>query len=276
MTFTRETKSKLVWSGVGTIFTVVLLIPVYLIITYSFETLHDMYHMPPYLFPPEITFEPIVQVFTDLRPYLMNSFINALGCLLITLLTAPFAAYALAIFELRYEKHIIFTLTLSQMFPVVMLAIPIFLMYSNVNFSNTYLGLILANATYTIPFCTIVLTSYMRSVPFELIEAAYIDGASPLVTFFRVVAPVAKSGIATISIFGFLFPWADFIYALVITTQNSIQPMSVGLYKYIERYGLQWNNLMAGGLIFSIPALLVVILTGRFIIGGLTAGAVKQ
>jgi multiple sugar transport system permease protein len=116
----------------------------------------------------------------------------------------------------------------------------------------------------------------MRSAPFELIEAAYIDGASPLVTFFRVVAPVAKSGIATISIFGFLFPWADFIYALVITTQNSIQPMSVGLYKYIERYGLQWNNLMAGGLIFSLPALVIVILTGRFIIGGLTAGAVKQ
>ena len=276
MKLTREKRSELLWGTIGFLLTAIFLIPVYLIITYSFETLQDMYHMPPYLFPPQITFEPIVQVFTDLRTYLMNSFINAVGCLLITLLTAPFAAYALAIFELKYEKEIIFSLTLSQMFPVVMLAIPIFLMYSNVGFTNTYLGLILANATYTIPFCTIVLTSYMRSVPFELIEAAYMDGASPLVTFFRVVAPVAKSGIATISIFGFLFPWADFIYALVITTQNSIQPMSVGLYKYIERYGLQWNNLMAGGLIFSLPALIIVILTGRFIIGGLTAGAVKQ
>ena len=266
MKLTREKRSELLWGTIGFLLTAILLIPVYLIITYSFETLQDMYHMPPYLFPPQISFEPIVQVFTDLRPYLMNSFINAVGCLLITLLTAPFAAYALAIFELKYEKEIIFSLTLSQMFPVVMLAIPIFLMYSNVGFTNTYLGLILANATYTIPFCTIVLTSYMRSVPFELIEAAYMDGASPLVTFFRVVAPVAKSGIATISIFGFLFPWADFIYALVITTQNSIQPMSVGLYKYIERYGLQWNNLMAGGLIFSLPALIIVILTGRFII----------
>lgn len=276
MKLSREKRSELLWATIGFLLTAILLVPIYLIITYSFETLHDMYHMPPYLFPPKITFEPIVQVFTDLRPYLMNSFINAVGCLLITLLTAPFAAYALAIFGLKYEKEIIFSLTLSQMFPVVMLAIPIFLMYSNVSFTNTYPGLILANATYTIPFCTIVLTSYMRSVPFELIEAAYIDGASPLVTFFRVVAPVAKSGIATISIFGFLFPWADFIYALVITTQNSIQPMSVGLYKYIERYGLQWNNLMAGGLIFSLPALVIVILTGRFIIGGLTAGAVKQ
>ena len=276
MNLTREKKSELLWATIGFLLTAILLFPVYLIITYSFETLKDMYHMPPYLFPPQITFEPIVQVFNDLRPHLMNSLINACGCLLITLLTAPFAAYALAIFELKYEKQIIFTLTLSQMFPVVMLAIPIFLMYSNVGFANTYPGLILANATYTIPFCTIVLTSYMRLVPFELIEAAYIDGASPLATFFRVVVPVAKSGIATIAIFGFLFPWADFIYALVITTQNSLQPMSVGLYKYIERYGLQWNNLMAGGLIFSLPALIIVIFTGRFVIGGLTAGSVKQ
>ena len=102
----------------------------------------------------------------------------------------------------------------------------------------------------------------MRSIPFELIEAALIDGASHFTTFFRVVVPVAKSGIATSAIFAFLLPWADFLYALVLAIDNKIQPMSVGLYKYMELYGLRWNNLMAGGFIFSIPALVVVTLAG--------------
>ena len=264
------------WMAIGIFITILLLLPVYFMIIYGFETLQDMFHVPPYWFPPKITFQPFIETFIGLSSNIINSLIIATGSLLITLFTAPFAGYALAHYGFKFGKYVNFTLILSQMFPVVMLSIPIFMMYSNVGLINTRLGLILANATYTIPLCTLILTAYMRSMPFELIEAGLIDGASHFTSFFKIVIPVVKSGIATSAIFAFLMPWADFVYALVITTDNKIQPMSVGLYKYMELYGLRWNNLMAGGFIFSIPALVVVTLTGKFIIKGLTAGALKQ
>ncbi|MFY9302576.1 MAG: carbohydrate ABC transporter permease [Atribacterales bacterium] len=272
----KFTTADYIWMAIGIIITILLLFPVYLMIMYGFETLEDMFHIPPYWFPPNITFEPLIETFSGLKSNIINSLIVAIGCLGITLFTAPFAGYALAHHSYRFGKYVNFALILSQMFPVVMLSIPVFIMYSNVGLVNTYAGLILADATYTIPLCTLILAAYMRSIPFELIEAALIDGASHFTTFFRVVVPVAKSGIATSAIFAFLLPWADFLYALVLAIDNKIQPMSVGLYKYMELYGLRWNNLMAGGFIFSIPALVVVTLAGKFIVKGLTAGALKQ
>lgn len=272
----RAARKRYLYTVVSVFVTALLLAPVYMMIMYSFETLEDMFHLPPYLFPPNPTLKPLLETYEGLSPHIKNSLINAIGVLIITLLIAPPAAYALAHFRLPFGKYVNFGLVLSQMFPVVMLAIPLFIIYTEIGLVNTYPGLILANATYTIPFCTLVLTAFMRSVPFDLVEAALIDGASPVGAFVRVVLPVVRTGLATCAIFAFLFPWADFVYALVITTENALQPMSIGLYKYMELYGLRWNNLMAGGLIFALPALLVVILTGRFIVSGLTAGALKQ
>jgi multiple sugar transport system permease protein len=263
------------WTIFGVLITALLLAPVYLMIMYSFETLEDMFHIPPYLFPPNPTLKPMIETFTGLRANLWNSIVYSVGTLIITLIVAPPAAYALAHFNLRINKYVNMTLFLSQMFPVVMLAIPLFLIYSRLDLVNTRIGMILANTTYSIPFCTLVLTAFMKSVPFDLVEAALIDGASSFGAFFRVALPIAKSGLATCAIFAFLFPWSDFVYGMIISVDNKMQPMSVGLYKYMELYGLRWNNLMAGGLIFAIPALVIVVLAGRFIVQGLTAGAIK-
>ena len=268
-------RKRLTSTVLGAIITIVLLLPVCFMIMYSFETLEDMFHVPPYLFPPNPTLKPLVETFMGLRGNLLNSLVYSVGVLIFTLVITPSAAYALAHFRLRIGKYVTVLLFLSQMFPVVMLAIPLFLIFNEVGLVNTSVGMILANATYTVPFCTLVLTAFMKSVPFELVEAALIDGASAFGAFFKVVVPIIKSGLATCAIFAFLFPWGDFIYGLTISIQNNMQPMSVGLYKYMELYGLRWNNLMAGGFIFAIPALLIVTLAGKFIVRGLTAGAVK-
>ncbi|MGQ9629313.1 MAG: carbohydrate ABC transporter permease [bacterium] len=264
------------WTALGFLVVLILLAPVYFIATFGFETVQEMFHVPPYLFPPKPTLEAFRNSLRELLPYMKNSLIVAFGCLLLTLLVAPPAAYSLAHFNPRVSKYIISLLALTQMFPVVMIAIPLFLIYNRLGLINTYLGLILVDATYSIPFCTLVLSAYMRSVPFELVESATIDGASPLGAFLRVVVPIVKPGIATAGAFGFLFAWADFIYALTMTTKASIQPMSVGLYKYIGIYGILWNRLMAGGFIFSIPALAIVTFAGRFVVAGLTAGALRE
>lgn len=261
---------------IAILITIILLLPVYFMITYAFEKLEDMFHIPPYLIPPIPTLEPLMETLIGLSGHMVSSIIYATGVLLLTLVISPPAAYALAHFDMRINKYFTLVLIFSQMLPVVMLAIPLFLIFNKVGLINTYFGMILADATYTIPFCTLILSAFMRSVPFELVEAAYLDGATPFAAFIKVVLPISKSGLATIAIFAFLFPWADFIFGLTISVQNKMQPMSVGLYKYMELYGLRWNNLMAGGFIFAIPALIVVILAGRFIIGGLTAGALKQ
>lgn len=267
---------KYKWTALGLLVTAVVMTPIYLIAIFGFENVHEMFHVPPYLFPPSPTLKTYATTFTDLVPYMKNSFIISSGCLFITLLVAPLAAYSLAHFNLRIGKYIIFMLVLTQMFPAVMLAIPLFLIYSNVGLLNTYLGLMLVDATLTIPFCILILSAYIRSVPFEMVEAATIDGASFLTTLLRIVLPIAKSGIATAGIFGFLFAWADFIYALTLTTKETIRPISVALFKYKGLYGIQWNNLMAGGFIFSMLPLVIIIIAGKLIVTGLTAGALKQ
>src|SRR5690606_29169783 len=155
----------------------------------SFENLRDMFHVPPHLFPPQPTLVPLQETFAGLGPNILNSVINAVGVMTLTLLIAPSAAYALAHFRVRIGGTVVLGLVLSQMFPLVMVAVPLVLIFPKVGLVNTYGGLILANATYTVPFCTLILLAFMRSVPFELVEAALIDGASPVQAFLRVVLP---------------------------------------------------------------------------------------
>ncbi|MCP4399874.1 MAG: carbohydrate ABC transporter permease [bacterium] len=264
------------WTILAVIFVGGLLSPLYFVCIYGFESIQEMFHTPPYFFPPHPTLESYREALTNLAPYLLNSLIAALGTLVVTLIVAPPAAFSIAHYlPRRYRTHCHMILLLTQMFPAVMIAIPLFLIFSRFNIVNTRFGLILADSTYSIPFAIIVLSAYFRAIPFELIESALLDGASHLRSFISIVLPVSKGSLATIAIFSFLFGWSDFIYALTLLTSEEKSPVSIGLYLFMGQYGTVWNQLMAGGFIYFLPPLIIILVAGKSVVLGLTSGALK-
>ncbi|GHO62704.1 sugar ABC transporter permease [Ktedonobacter sp. SOSP1-52] len=259
----------------GLIITVIMLFPVYWMIVNSLETNQDIFKIPVSLIPTQITFEAYTATFADQFPHLLTSLIVALGAVVISLVIAIPAAYALAHFRLRFSNVLIFALLLAQMIPAVTLATPMFLIFNKLNLLNSYPGLILADSTYAVPFDVIILAAYMQSLPYELVEAAFIDGTGEWGAFLRIILPLALPGIVTAGLFAFLFAWGDFLYGLTIMTVNDIQPISLSIYGYLGQFNSQWNNLMAVATLGAIPAAILLIVFQRYITSGLSSGALK-
>jgi multiple sugar transport system permease protein len=260
---------------VGIVVTAILLFPLYWMLVNSLETTQEMFSIPAPLFPPTITFAPYVTVLQSQLPHLLTSLIVAVGTVILSLVIATPSAYALAHFRFRITLVVVFCLLLTQMIPTVTLATPMFLIFNKLGLLNSYLGLILADTTYAVPFNILILRAFLQSVPYELAEAAFVDGTGEWGAFIRVMLPVVTPGLITAGLFSFLFGWGDFLYALTIMTNSSIQPVSVSIYNFLGQFGAQWNVLMAVAVLASIPAAILLIAFQRYITAGLTSGAVK-
>jgi multiple sugar transport system permease protein len=260
---------------IGVVILAIMLFPLYWMVANSLETNQEIFSIPAPLVPPHLTIDAYMSTFFDQLPHLLTSLIVALGTVVVSLIIATPAAYALAHFHLRLSPVLIFCLLLSQMIPAVTLATPMFLIFNKLNLLNSYLGLILADTTYAVPFNVIILSAFMQSLPYELVEAAFIDGASEWGAFFRIMLPLAVPGIITAGLFAFLFAWGDFLYGLTIMTTNDIEPMSLSIYNYLGQYSSQWNNMMAVATLGAIPAAIILIAFQRYITAGVTAGALK-
>jgi multiple sugar transport system permease protein len=190
------------------------------------------------------------------------------------LLGAP-AAFALAHLRVRFTLLFILALLITQMFPDVMLATPLFLIFNHANLIDTYPGLILADCTYAVPFVILTLRAFLLTVPFDLVEAGMVDGTSVLGAFWRIVIPVALPGLATSALFAFLFAWGDFTFGLTLTTGTTVQPVTVGLYTFVGQFSTDWNNLMAGSIFAALPTVVLLVVAQRYVRAGLTSGAVR-
>lgn len=275
MTLRRKRIMLALSTGIGLLLTMLMLFPLYWMIANSFETSQQIFSIPVALVPTKITFESYVTVWQTQLPHLMTSLIVALGTALLSILIATPAAYALAHFRLRITVLIVFMLLITQMIPTVTLTTPMFLIFNQFSLINTYPGLILADSTYAVPFAVLILRAFMLSLPYELTEAAFVDGAGEWGAFLKVMLPLAVPGVVTAGLFAFLFAWGDFIYALTLTTSNTIEPVSLSIYTYLGQYNNEWGSAMAVAALASIPAAILLVLFQRYITTGLTAGAVK-
>lgn len=264
------------WIAIAFISTVIIILPLYFIAIGGFQTIAEIFHRPPYWFPPQPSLEFYNNAWVTLLPYLKNSIIVSLGNLVLTLVVSLPSAFALAKFRLKLVKPTFFILVFTQMLPATAVIIPLFLIFNNFKLINSYFSAILGIAVFTIPFATIVLRAYILGIPTGLIEAAFIDGASLSRVFWSIIVPLSRPAIATAGILTFLMAWGDFIVSLSFLKDRTMQPMSVGIYHFVDQYGVQWNNLMAGSMIFAVPPLIMALLAGKYIIAGLTAGAFKE
>lgn len=255
---------------------VVVLLPVLYVFVYALEPMEEIFGNPSRLWPVGIEFVWFEKALGVIAPFLWNSVVLALGTLALTLVISVPAAFGLSRLRgsLRSMSTTIFVTT--QMFPVVMIAIPLFLVFNRVGLINSRFAIILADSAIAVPFCILILSSYMESFPMELLEAAYIDGYGIFKAFLRIVVPLSMPGIATVSIFAFFFGWSDLIFGLTLASSESVQPASVGLYRFIAMYDVRLNELMAAGFVYSLPVILIALVGGNFIVSGITAGAIKE
>jgi multiple sugar transport system permease protein len=253
----------------------VLLSPFYWVLVGSFMTPAELFGGHMSLWPKHFAFENWSVAGARLWPHIQNSIlvstIASIGTLLIT---AP-ASYGLVWRKPRGRHTLSAFMLMTQMLPAIVFVIPLFIVFTKINLVNTLAGLILADMTFTVPFALIMLSAYMKDLPYELVEAALVDGASQLRAFLMIVLPITLPGLITVGVFSFLIPWGDLIFALSLITEGSLQPLTLELYKAFGQYGVDWGFLLPGSVLTAVPAIIFVILASRFIVAGVTRGAIK-
>lgn len=211
---------------------------------------------------------------TSFLKNMLDSLIIASGTMALGLVVAVGAAYAFSRFRFFGRKALMLQFLLINMFPVVLLILPLFVLMRKLGLLDTHLALILANATVAIPFAVWMLTSYVAAIPKSLDEAAMTDGCSRLTTLRRIVLPLMVPGIISTGIYIFITAWNEYLYALTLGGRN-VRPVTVAIQTLIGEYQIEWGLLAAGAVVGALPATLLFLLVQRRLIGGLTQGAVK-
>jgi arabinogalactan oligomer / maltooligosaccharide transport system permease protein len=204
-----------------------------------------------------------------------NSIVVALLTTIVGVLLSCTAAYALSRFRFPGRKAGLTMFLVVQMFPAVLLLIPLYVVLNRLGLLNSIAGLVLVYSTTAIPFCVWTLKGYFDSLPRELEEAARIDGASPWMIFRKIVLPLARPGIAVTALFSFMTAWNEFIMASTFMTDQNRYTLPVLIQSTVTEYSADWGLFAAGAIVTSIPVMIAFYVLQRFLVGGLTAGAVK-
>ena len=258
-----------------------VLLPVYVMLSSSLKPLEDVSGSFHWL-PTELTIRPYIDIWTTvpLARYFTNSLIVAGSATVCSVVIAVFAAYAVSRYRFRGRRVFTVTVLSTQMFPGILFLLPLFLIFVNIGNSTGIAlygsrgGLILTYLTFSLPFSIWMLIGYFESVPRELDEAAHVDGCGPLGALFRVVVPAAVPGIVAVAVYAFMTAWGEVLFASVMTNDTT-RTLSVGLQGYATQNDVYWNQVMAASLVVSVPVVAGFLLLQRYLVAGLTAGAVK-
>jgi multiple sugar transport system permease protein len=264
---------------IGAVIVVILLFPVYWMILTSLRSEADAAHSPPLLAPTHLqtdAYSAAVFHNSDVKQAIVNSVIIALGTMLVTLVLSVPAAYVLARRRVRFVGVALLILLVTQLLPGIAVATPLFVIFKHLALLNSYLGIILADATLTVPFAILVLRPFFLRIPRDLESAALVDGCRPFGAFMRIVLPVSRPGVITVAVLSFLLAWGEFLFALSLTTSTDVQPLTVALAKFSSSTGTPWDQVMAVATVVALPIVAVFIGLQRYIVGGLTLGGIKE
>ena len=253
------------------------LAPLYWMVTTSLKEPAEIYGEQVTLWPAKATLENYRILFeeTNFLIYFRNSIIVAIATSLLSLVFASLGAYALT--RLRFPGRRLFArgLVYTYLMPESLLFIPLLVIVLRLGIENTLHGLVFAYLGFTVPFCTWLLMGYFMSIPIELEESAMIDGCSRLGVLFRIVLPLTVPALAVVAFFSFTLSWNEFIYASVLVADVSVRTIPTGIPSFIVEDVFFWGPMMASTLISAIPPLVVYFFFQRFLVTGLTLGAVK-
>lgn len=250
--------------------------PIYWMIVSSLRTPQDLFARPTFL-PKTVSLESyrnLLEV-TDYPQQFRNSIVVALTVVAITLVASVIIAYAVTRFRMPFKMLIIGSMLYAYMFPPMLLAIPLYGIFVWLGIADSLLALVIAHCTLTLPLGVWLLWGFFKAMPFELEEAAMVDGCTRLGSFVRVVLPLSLPGIVTVAVFSFLLSWTDYAYALVMISSDTQKTLPVGLASMVGSFELRWGEVMAGATLIALPLFLMFTLLSRYFIQGLAAGATK-
>lgn len=253
------------------------MLPVYWLFATSLTPSTAVFNYPPRWFPEAPTLDAYRSLLADptLFGYVRNSVIVSVITALLSVVVSAAMAYSFSKFRYRGRRSLMYLVLSSQMFPQALLLVTLYSVFSAYDLLNTYTALVLSFTTFTLPLCVWMLKGFFDTIPDDLIEAAKVDGASRLRTFIVVVLPLAAPGLVAAGLFAFVRGWNDFIFALTLAGPDK-QTLPPGLVNtYIGEASTAWPELMAASLVVSVPVVVAFIALQRFLVGGLTAGAVK-
>jgi ABC-type glycerol-3-phosphate transport system permease component len=261
------------------LFTFIVLVPVYWMVRTSLAPTADLIKIPlVYLPAPTLrNFETLVEQVPFFR-YVFNSVTFALATTLVTLIVSYLAAYAFARIQFPGSSIILWTLVLSMALPEVGTIVPLYRILSNLHLLDTIAGITLVLSSTLAPFTVWVLVSFIKQVPYEIEEAAIIDGASLPQILGRILVPVTMPGLVTMGLINFINAWNNLLYPLSFTTSASSKTLSVSITEVFAGYspwGKPWELIMAVGVTMTIPVVILVLVSQRAIVRGLTGGALK-
>lgn len=256
-----------------------LLFPIYWVIITSLKLNAESYLYPPTFFPQNPTFHAYIDLFknnNEFFVYYKNNFIvSGISAIIICFLSL-FAGYALSRIRIRWNVWVIATLLFSQMFPVVSRLISLYSILRSVGLLNTRLGLILAVTASQIPFSVTLMASFFNSVPRSLEEAAYVDGSGRIRTLFKVVAPLVVPGLVAVGIYSFLTTWDDYLHAATLIQNDALRTLSIGInLRYLGEMSYDWSLVNSISVVGTIPMVFIFFFFQKYMVKGLTAGAVK-
>ncbi len=258
--------SKILIYALLILWVIYAVLPLYWVFSTAFKPKAETHAWPPTLIPSRIT----------LKTFVLNSIIISLGATLLTVFLSGLAGYGFSRFRFPLRRFLLLFLILMRLLPTLIMIIPFFKIYITYGLYNTYLGLILIHGVTSSPFCTWLMFGFYESIPYELEEAALLDGCSFFRSLWHVVLPLAVPGMAAVATFAYLRAWNDFTNAVVLTSSETIRPYTVILYKMIQEKGfVQWDLLSAASFVAVVPILIAFGIFQKYFITGLTQGALK-
>jgi len=207
--------------------------------------------------------------------FFKNSLIVSTSTAVTVTICASLSGYALSRFNFRAKYWIVALMLLTQMFPLVMLVAPIFKMLSPLGLTNSLTGLVIVYVAFNVPFATFLMQSFFDGIPKDLEEAAMIDGATRFRAFSQIILPLTLPGIAATLGFVFTAAWSELLFALMLISSSGVSTFPVGLLSFVSKFSVDFGQMMAAGVLALIPACLFFLFIQRYLVQGLTAGAVK-
>ncbi|MFC5451079.1 carbohydrate ABC transporter permease [Paenibacillus aestuarii] len=275
--FGRKAAPEFVRIVVLLLFALGTLLPFYWMIVTSLKTRQEIYSGKLTLWPKALTWVNYVDTLqnTSFPRYLLNSFTVSMCSAILVLLASILGGYSLARYQFKGKKLVLVSFLATQMVPVMVILVPLFITFGQIHLLNKLPSLIITYTAMNIPFCLITMSSFFQRIPVSLEEAAMIDGCNKFQTMTKVVLPMMQPGIVATFVFAFIGAWNDLFFGVMFTNSESAKTVPVGLSSFVQKFDINWGQMSAAGMISLIPVIIMFAIVQKYIVAGLTQGAVK-
>jgi multiple sugar transport system permease protein len=253
------------------------LLPFYWLFVTSLKDRLEIYGPVLTLWPSNPTWANYIETFrtSDFLTYFLNSLIISVSSGLLVLVVSIFGGYALARYRFRGKGFLLLVFLTTQMVPVMVLLVPLFIVFGKLELLNTLSVLVITYTAINIPFCLITMSGFFQQTPVALEEAAMIDGCGRFMTVLLITLPIMLPGLVATFVFAFTGAWNDLFFGVMFTTSEHVKTVPVGLNSFVQKFDVNWGEMSAGGMLSLIPVAILFAIVQRYIVAGLSQGAVK-